>query len=295
MPPQLPKGGSARTGPLPLHPMTLGDILDGAFKLLKANARTILLVTAILYLPIAIISVAGTRDILSVGFINLLNDPSVAESQLEGSQDASQVILQLIAAFGSILVTPFIAGAVAHTVGQSYLGREATVGEALRSTGRKFWPLLGSFILVHLAEAPGLIVCCVGQFFIMAMFVMVAPAVVVEDLGPVAAMRRSWNLTKNRYWQVLGISMLAGVIAYMLSNILGQVPTLAAFLVGGPFALVLAFVGTMAAAIVSAPIVTIVATLLYFDARIRKEAFDLQVMARDLNANYPNASSDLIS
>src|SRR4051812_31902651 len=38
-PPVLPKAGSSRTGPLPLHPMTVSDVLDGAFKLLKANAH----------------------------------------------------------------------------------------------------------------------------------------------------------------------------------------------------------------------------------------------------------------
>src|SRR5205823_5659401 len=46
-----PKGGSARTGPLPLHPMTLGDILDGAFKLLKANLRTIAIVAGVFIVP----------------------------------------------------------------------------------------------------------------------------------------------------------------------------------------------------------------------------------------------------
>src|SRR5206468_5138917 len=47
----LPKAGSARTGPLPLHPMTFADILDGAFKLLKANLRTIVLVSAVFLIP----------------------------------------------------------------------------------------------------------------------------------------------------------------------------------------------------------------------------------------------------
>src|SRR3954465_14902015 len=55
LPPQ-PKGGSARTGPLPLHPMTVSDVLDGAFKLLKANLRTIMIVTAVFIVPLQLIS-----------------------------------------------------------------------------------------------------------------------------------------------------------------------------------------------------------------------------------------------
>ena len=59
-----PKGGSARTGPLPLHPMTLSDILDGAFNLFKAEARTIVLVTAAFIVPVQIVAAFLQRDYL---------------------------------------------------------------------------------------------------------------------------------------------------------------------------------------------------------------------------------------
>ncbi|MFP5328338.1 MAG: hypothetical protein ACLGHT_12750, partial [Acidimicrobiia bacterium] len=276
MPPQLPKGGSARTGPLPLHPMTLGDILDGSFKLFKANARTVLLIVAVIYLPLQVVSAFSMRDTIGVGLFNILNDPSVTSTELDSTQqDVGQIVVQLIAAGMSLLATPFIAGAIARVVGGSYLGEEVGPAEALKSSGRKFGPLLGSFILVHLVEGVGLLACCIGALFVMPMFVMVAPAIVVEDLGPIEAMRRSWRLTKNRYWQVLGIALLSGFIANALGSILSQIPTLAAMFVGGPFAWVIAALAGVVASMLSAPIVTIVATLVYFDARIRNEAFDL--------------------
>lgn len=286
VPPQLPKGGNARTGPLPLHPMTLGDILDGSFKLFKANARTVLLIVAVIYLPLQVVSAFSMRDTIGVGLFNVLNDPSVTSTELDQTQqDMGQVVIQLIAAAVSLLATPFIAGAIARVVGASYLGEEVGPAEALKSAGRKFGPLLGSFILVHLAEGVGLLACCIGAIFVMPMFVMVAPAIVVENLGPIEGMKRSWNLTKSRYWQVLGIALLSGFIANMLGSILSQIPTLVAMFVGGAFAWVIVAIAGVVASMLSAPIVTIVATLLYFDARIRNEAFDLQVMAHDLNAS----------
>lgn len=286
VPPQLPKGGNARTGPLPLHPMTLGDILDGSFKLFKANARTVLLIVAVIYLPLQVVSAFSMRDTIGVGLFNVFNDPSITSTEIDQTQqDMGQLVIQLIAGALSLLATPFIAGAIARVVGASYLGEEVGPAEALRSAGRKFGPLLGSFILVHLAEGVGLLACLIGAVFVMPMFVMVAPAIVVENLGPIEGMKRSWNLTKNRYWQVLGIALLSGFIASMLGSILSQVPTLVAMLVGGSFAWVIVALAGVAASMLSAPIVTIVATLLYFDARIRNEAFDLQVMAHDLNAS----------
>src|SRR5205807_4041049 len=59
----LPKAGDTRTGPLPLHPMTLSDILDGAFKLLKANWRTLLLITAAFVVPLHLVAAFVQRNL----------------------------------------------------------------------------------------------------------------------------------------------------------------------------------------------------------------------------------------
>src|SRR5258708_17673850 len=75
-PPPLPKGGSDRTGPLPLHPMSLSDILDGAFKLFRANFRTILTIVAILAVPFHIIgSVLDPKPRWGPGFFSQLYLP----------------------------------------------------------------------------------------------------------------------------------------------------------------------------------------------------------------------------
>src|SRR3954470_22364736 len=81
----LPKGGDARTGPLPLHPMSVGDVLDGAFKLLKANAGTLLLVVSAVVVPVQLLSAFLVREQVSAGVLNILSDPTVAQSQSQFS------------------------------------------------------------------------------------------------------------------------------------------------------------------------------------------------------------------
>ena len=98
-----PKGGSARTGPLPLHPMTLSDILDGAFNLFKAEARTIVLVTAAFLVPVQIVAAFLQRDYLGgPGFVSLFSDPSAAESALD-SGSAGQGWATLVAGAATVL------------------------------------------------------------------------------------------------------------------------------------------------------------------------------------------------
>jgi hypothetical protein len=262
--------------------MSLGDILDGAFKLLKANARTILIVVAVIILPLQFLTAFLVRDAFEFGVLDVFSDPSVADAAAEQGANTGQLVGQLAGVFLSILATPFIAGCIARVVAASYLGTQIGPGEALAAAARRFWPLLASFLLVHLVELVGFVLCILPGLAVMAMYTLVAPAIVEERLGPIEGMARSWRLVRPRFWAVLGISLLAGFIASFLGNILSFVPVFGALIVGGAYAWLFVAVGGVLGSIVTAPIVAIVATLLYFDARIRHEGFDLQVIARDM-------------
>ena len=82
--PPLPKAGSARTGPLPLHPMMFSDLLDGSFRLLKANLGAIVLVAAVFLIPVNLVAAFFQRDLLGgYGFLEFMQDPSLAEQAAE--------------------------------------------------------------------------------------------------------------------------------------------------------------------------------------------------------------------
>jgi len=279
--PPLPKAGDARTGPLPLHPMTLSDILDGAFKLFKANVRTVVLITAAFVVPLQLVAAFGQRNALGGrGFTDFLSNPQASDS-LNTSSDA-QTILALVAIAISLLITPFVAGAISRVVAASYLGQEESPGAALRATGRRTWALFAAWVLVHILEVVGGLFCILPGLLFMALFVATAPAIVIEELGPIQGMRRSWRLVRRRLWSVLGIALLAGFLANVLGQVLGVVPTLIALFIGPDKAWPLLAAGGILSALITTPFVAIVATLLYFDGRIRQEGFDLQLMADDL-------------
>src|ERR687888_282568 len=217
--PPPPKAGSARTGPLPLHPMTFGDILDGAFKLLKANLRTIVLVAATFLIPVNLLAGFFQRDLLGgYSLFRVLQDPSLA----------------------------------ADAVGPSN------------------------------GQLVGLLFCFVGALVPMTFFLVTTPAVVVEELGPIRAMARSANLLRPRFWPVMGIAVVSGLMASVLANILSTPFTFLALAIGYHWGWILVAVGTILPALLTTPFVSVVATLVYFDARIRNEGFDLQMIAADL-------------
>lgn len=279
------KGGDARTGPLPLHPMSVGDILDGAFKLLKANFRTILLVVASIVVPLQLASAFLLREQVSPGILNILRDPTIAQDQAAFNLgDAGASVLTLVL---SLITAPLIAGAVSRVCAASYLGQRVGPGEALRTTARRLPALLAASVLVGLASFGGLLLCILPGIAFTILYTVVTPAMMIEEIGPIEGMRRSWRLVKPRFWGVFGVVALAWIIAAFIGNLLGGAPSVVGTIFGGSFAWLLIALGAVLSTLVSAPITAIVDTLLYFDGRIRNEGFDLQVMAQDLERSAP--------
>jgi hypothetical protein len=110
------------------------------------------------------------------------------------------------------------------------------------------------------------------------------PALLAEGIGPVRAMRRSWNLVSGMWWRTFGILLLTGLVYVVI--------TLALFaLFGGIAALIpalsedvrsaIASAGTALSDALIAPVFPILLTLLYFDLRVRKEGLDLDQLARE--------------
>jgi hypothetical protein len=263
--------------------MAVSDILDGAFKLLKANAATLATVVGLLVVPFQVLGALAQRNLLGGrSVLSIATDPStLAAARSTGNSVRLQVVSVLVALINLVLL-PFVAGAISMVVSASYLGETLRPLVAVRAALRRFWALLAAWWLIHLMEWPALLLCIFPGIIVMTMFVLTAPAIVTEQLGPIEGMRRSWRLVRPRLFPVMGVALLAGLIASVLQGILGVVPTLAALVVGLHWGWIALAAGNSAVALVVTPFVAIVATLLYFDARIRNEGFDLEVIAAGL-------------
>lgn len=278
-------GATADVPQISLHPMTVADVLDGAFAIIKARPMRLLGIAAVFVVPVHLLAAYLQRNVLGdSSFADVwsnFEDPAVvADSQSgSGGDELWATVLVLVV---PALALMFVAAAVAKLVNAWAAGEDPPAGELLRAVGRSSWPLVAAYLLVHLIEVAGVFTCYIGTLAAMAFFSVTAPVIGAEGLGPIAAMKRSARLAGTRFWPVLGINILIAIVDLLLTSALGGLPEFLALWFGLDVAWPLLAAGNIISAVIATPFVAAATVLLYLDLRIRSEGLDIEVAAREL-------------
>jgi hypothetical protein len=102
-------------------------------------------------------------------------------------------------------------------------GRKASFGESTAAGLAVALPLFGMAILSGLGMLVGLLLLIVPGVILYVMWSVSAPALVEERLGPIEALGRSRELTRGARWKVFGLLLVATVISWIFSGIIGLV------------------------------------------------------------------------
>jgi hypothetical protein len=117
---------------------------------------------------------------------------------------------------------------------------------------------------------------------------------VAKSLGP-GGRHRSWNLTTGWFWRTFWVSTCAGILTYligtlpalMINFVLGLADPASASSLGPSITIAVSQIGVIAAL----PLQLAISTLLYFDLRIRREGYDLELLARRVEAPADSVNS----
>lgn len=185
--------------------------------------------------------------------------------------------LYLLALVPTILIGPFVAAALTITVADICLGRTPSVTDSYRRSIKKLWAqLLATNLLTWIVIAIGLAMLIVPGVVFFTWYLLVPCIVVLEGLWGWAALRRSKTLVKGYFWHTLG-TLIGLFMILFLVGVLAGVINLALYLPELSFKLVIAVLELAGQALAMLGIV-----LLYYDLRIRKEAYDCQTLMSDL-------------
>jgi hypothetical protein len=253
---------AALTLPL-LRPMEIGELLDEAFDLYKRNFRLFISIAVLWAVPMSAVQLATPE---TSGWL-----PAV-------------LIL-------SSLVSMVTNGALVYAALERHLGRQTTVAAAYRVGARRFLRLFSANLVYGLALLGGFVALIVPAFIAALWGFLLIPVVVTENCGGISAFQRARRLCAGNLWRVffvvLGLALITVVfwvvlvaLAELPQALLGAGPS-GALDRSNPIAVVLQAVSTVISNLFGAawyPLFAAAPLLTYLDLRIRREAYDLELL-----------------
>jgi hypothetical protein len=299
-------------GGIPLRPLALGDILNGAVASARRNPVATFGLTAILVTISGVISTGITLTVrATAGTVVIQPGQTLTSAQVSNFLSTFIPVLAVTLVL-SFLIENVLTGMLTAVIGRGVLGRKVSIGEAWQ-VGR-IGPVVAATLLViviaiglpvpvvlivialalaHLGPLAALvgvvggIATLIAEILLGIRLALTVPAVVLEKLGPWTAVKRSWRLTAGSFWRMLGILLLTAIIVGIAAFVV-QIPFsllgTAAGGGGGVFgtaasagtaAVIITAIGSILGSTVTRPISAGVTVLLYVDLRMRREGLDL--------------------
>lgn len=305
--------GPRQPGIVPLRPLNVGEILDGAFRAIRANPRVMFGFSLVVMGVIGLLEAIALSTFMDETLV-ALEDPNLTLEEL-GAVSIGSSVAGLGTGLATFLASVVLTGILIVSVSQSVLGRTLPVGEVWAQVKGRIWRLVGLTLLLALASVAVVVVLAlivlaligtttlsgdsgtialavVGSILavlaagVLGVFLAVrlgiaAPALVLERTGVLASIRRSWALTGRSFWRIFGVLALAWIIVSVLTWAL-MVPVSLASLLGPDVATSPAYlvVSTLLSVLISAlttPFLAAVQALVYIDVRMRKEGLDVEL------------------
>lgn len=235
----------------------MGNVIDLTFSAIKDNA--------VVFFGAAILLVGLPNLALVLVPAYMMND--------YGAQSLAGGLLAfwlgaLIALLGGILLQ----GAVVKAAINGFNDKQTSFGDAFSTGLRRFFPLLGTGIVIGIAIMIGLVIFLIPAVILMVLWIVAAPSVVAEKRGVFGGLQRSRDLTRDHRWAIFFLVLVYIVATWILGFALNFMAMSLGSILGGPEAIIIvtglisAISGTFFSVLNSAGV-----SALYFELRSSKE------------------------
>lgn len=200
-----------------------------------------------------------------------------------GSPYTGAVLYAPVSLLLTLLLFGISSGAMTIAVSNRYLGKQISIIQAYRAAFRKLGTIIGAWIVAWILIVLGLMVIVPGIMLAIS-FCLITPVIMLENLTAGTSRKRSRQLIKGFRWQTLGLFLIYFVIQYT-------------FYYGAIFLVILltgsvesiffstSYIHQLASApiqVILSPFPAVLSILIYYNQRIRKEGFDLVLLAETL-------------
>ena len=267
----------------PLRALGVGEILDASVKIFRRHFKTLALCVIVVALPLGAIA----------NLLQLSADPdafdfeAAFDTSAEPAQfDATAVGAYAVSGLLNLVLFGLTTAACFRAVGAAYLGAPTTWRESLAFAGRRLHSVLWVFFLLLVVVVVGFVLCILPGIWLGVALSFAIPALLFEDLRGPAALRRSFRLVRHRWWPTFGVLLVGTILVTIVQTIVTIIVGISLVIAPDNFVLVLVVstLVTVVGYVFSLPIQAAFYALIYFDLRVRKEGFDLMLLANRIDA-----------
>ncbi len=266
-----------------LRPLGVGEILDVAVKAYGRNARTLIVIGAVVGIPFELLkgviqlSTVSAPDQVTGSFTGA----DAMSSDYSRARIAGLAVTLLIGAVVGLLQT----AATLRAVSDAYLGETPRVRGSLVFAVRRIWSLIWLYLLLGVGLTFAALALLIPAIWLYVAWSVATPVLLLEGVGGAAALRRSFRLVRGRWWPAAAVllvgSLSVSIVTFVLVGLLSAIP----MIIDGSSVLLAVTASTIASAVAGAvvrPFQAAVTTILYFDLRVRRDGLDLSLLAAGL-------------
>jgi hypothetical protein len=271
-----------------LRPLSVGEVLDVAIKIYFRNALTLFAIVVLIVAPVQLLT-SGVQTSAEADE-ELFTETSPTGQVTFDTEEFALFMTGLgLAVVLAVVASTLATGACFKAIADAYLGARPTAKASLAFALRRIHSILWVTLLGGLLVVLGLVACIVPGIWLYVSFAVAVPALLMEDVRGRRALGRSRRLVRGRWWPTFGILILGALLAGIVSAaITGLLEALA---LADPdnevVAVILRTIGGTVASTIATPFQAAFVTVLYFDLRVRKEGFDLQLLAERIGLTRP--------
>jgi hypothetical protein len=281
---------------VPLRPLSFGEILGGATGILRRSPRTVV--------PLCLL--LGTLQQVLVLAAQLLTREIPTRVDIASGSVALSLAGGLGAVLGLLLsatVGAVLTGMIVVLTADDMLGRRVGIGELWRRVRPRLAALIGVSLLAGVLSVLALFLLVLPGMLLWSAWALATPALLLERLGPIRALRRSWQLAIPDLLRVFAIRLVAFLLALSILYLIAAPFLIVGALLSDPggapadsqapvVTLALAIVGSIIGGVIARPFGAAVLALLYLDRRMRAEGMDiaLQLQLRQQRRGSPTAA-----
>jgi hypothetical protein len=258
-----------------LRPLGIGEILDVGIKITTRHWWTLARAVLVVVVPIQVLAALVTLSAPDGGSAFDFESGTIDEGD-----EWAILAAALVAALLTLVAQTIATGACFKAVADAYLGRVPSWRRSLAEVVRRLHSILWISFLTYLLAGLALIPCILPGIWLYFSWAVAVPAFLTEGVKGRRALGRSFRLVKGFWWRTFAIIVLGSILSGIIQAVIGGVLGALTFTSGDEVVQVLGdLIASVVAGMITTPFIAAVTIVLYVDLRVRKEGFDLALLA----------------